>query len=328
MELSLPRSIREFYLNLDPRIPVAFVLLVYLALGLTVLDIRRTPAQALTTTVSCLALELGCCWLFYRRLIFPLSMFITSLSLSFLLSFENSFFLLFLPVFYSVAMKYLLTFDGRHFFNPAGTAVSLSVMTSQKLITIAPASQWNTLTIMPAVVVACGLLFVIPKVRRTWLVASYLLFFLIFALIRAQLDSEMISGDVLVWGTLSSASFLIFTFFMITDPATSPKGSKEQVVYGFFLALIDFLLHLRQNYYTFFLSLFVLTWIRFLYLHLSAAAGEGVGSYLRKRFWGPRYYWRPLFFGTLLFVGSYDFKSYSGSNAQAMVTVWKLVRFP
>jgi enediyne biosynthesis protein E4 len=267
----------------------------------------------LTTTSTCLAFELTCAWLFQKKLIFPLSIFITSLSLSFLLDYKTGSAFLFLPVFYAVAMKYLLTYNGKHFFNPAGTAVTLSVMTSAKLITLAPASQWNGFGPMPFLVLAFGALLVLPKVNRTWLVGSYFLSFLLFALVRAKLNAAFIDPEVLIWGTISSVSFLIFIFFMITDPATSPANPREQLLYGLALGAIDFLLHLRHNYYTFFLSLFIIT---------------GALGYFQKRFLSSKHFFRPLVLGPLLALLLLGLNAQRTQSLRPIHPGWRLELIP
>ncbi|HWU43120.1 MAG TPA: CRTAC1 family protein, partial [Bdellovibrio sp.] len=99
-----------------------------------------------------------------------------------------------------------------------------------------------------------------------------------------------------------SPSFFIFTFFMITDPATSPADRKNQIWVGFWLALIDLLLHLRQSYYTFFYAALILGCTRFLINHYRAARPVGFKKYFVENFWMNGYFKRPLLLG-LLFVG-------------------------
>ena len=112
------------YQNIDPRLPVLGILFLYLALGLTVLGFNRTPLQILTTSLSCCTLEVVFCYLFKRKIVFPLSALITSFSLSFLLNYTHDFFLLFAPLFFAIGSKYIFQFDGRHKLNPAMAGVS------------------------------------------------------------------------------------------------------------------------------------------------------------------------------------------------------------
>ncbi|HWU44083.1 MAG TPA: RnfABCDGE type electron transport complex subunit D, partial [Bdellovibrio sp.] len=156
--------IKVKYQEIDPRIPVAFILFLYLILGLTVLGFNRSPVQAITTTISCLVFELVLTRIFKGVWVFPLSAMITSFSLSFLLNYSHDYFLLFVPVFFAIGSKHLVTFKGKHALNPAMIGVSMSLLFSHDLITAAPAYQWNGIGAMSVFVLMLGLMFVIPKV--------------------------------------------------------------------------------------------------------------------------------------------------------------------
>ena len=100
--------------------------------------------------------------------------------------------------------------------------------------------------------------------------------------------------ETLFLGTLTSPSFLIFSFFMITDPATSPSGEKKQIISGFLLALIDLALHLKQSYFTFFYAALILGSAQLLFLHAKALLNQGFLIYFHQRFIQSRYFIRPL----------------------------------
>lgn len=297
------QRLKEFYFKMDPRIPVFLILLSYLILGFTVLGFNRTPLQALVTTSSALIFEVLLARYFQKKWIFPLSALITSLSLSFLLNYSHSYILLAVPVFFAIGSKYIFTFKGKHALNPAMMGVSLSLLFSHDLITAAPAYQWNGLASMSFFIVTLGLLFVIPKVNRTPLVLAFLITFTLQTALRSWIMKHHLPFETLFLGTLSSPSFFIFTFFMITDPATSPSDKKQQIQVGILLALVDLLLHLKQSYYTFFYAALIVGGGRLLWRHGGEAYTVGLWRYAKSRFFHSGYYRRPLFFGLLAFVG-------------------------
>ncbi|MBK9323773.1 MAG: VCBS repeat-containing protein [Bdellovibrionaceae bacterium] len=297
-------KIKIRFANMDPRIPVAVILFLYLVLGLTLLGFNRTPLQVLTTTTSCMALEALCTRFFKGVWVFPFSAMITSFSLSFLLNYSHDFFLLFVPVFFAIGCKYLITFRGRHALNPAMVGVSFSLLFSHNLITAAPAYQWNGIGAMSAFVLILGLMFVIPKVNRHWLVISFLFFFTIQTALRALIMRHHLPFETLFLGTLSSPSFLIFTFFMITDPATTPSDRKTQIWVGFWLAIVDLALHLRQSYYTFFYAALIVGAFRFAMNHYSSARVVGFKAYFQRNFIDSSYYKRPLILGGIFLLGT------------------------
>ncbi len=303
-----PRSpgsrVFQYYKEIDPRIPVAAILFIYLLLGLTILGFNRTPLQAFITTVSCCTLEILLTRFFDKKWVLPLSALITSLSLSFLLNYSHDYFLLFIPAFFAIGSKHIFRFNNKHALNPAMVGVALSLLLSSDLVTAAPAYQWNGIAHMSVFIIALGMIFVIPKVSRIWLVMSFLCTFTIATALRAMIMRHHLPFETLFLGTLSSPSFFIFTFFMITDPATSPPTKKDQVIVGVSLALLDLALHLRQSYYTFFYAALIVGSCRLATKHFKAARTRGFGPYFKERFFLSGYYKRPLTLFALFLVGT------------------------
>ena len=299
---------------MDPRIPVAAILFTYLVLGLTVLGFNRSPWQVLMTTSSCLLLEGLLTKFFHKKWIFPLSAMISSFSLSFLLNYSHDIFLLFIPVFFAIGSKHLVRFNGRHALNPALAGVSFSLLFSHNLITAAPAYQWNGIGSMSIFVLMLALMFVIPKVNRHWLVLSFLFFFTIQTALRALIMRNHLPFETLFLGTLSSPSFLIFTFFMITDPPTTPPDRRSQIWIGFWLAIIDLALHLRQSYYTFFYAALIVGCFRFFLNHFRASKIVGFKTYFLQNFLLSGYYKRPLILGSLFLLGTGVYRGWIRPN--------------
>src|SRR5262249_50987720 len=138
-----------------------------------------------------------------------------------------------------------------------------------------------------------SLMFFMPSIDRTPLVASFMITFTAQTFLRAMIMRHHLPFETLFLGTLSSPSFLLFSFFMITDPRTSPSDRKEQIRAGIALALIDLLFHIRQSYYTFFYAAFTLTSIRLTWKHFQAARAEGFARYVSQTFYYSGYWKRP-----------------------------------
>lgn len=322
------KSLKQFFVDLDPRIPVASILFTYLVLGLTVLGFNRSPQQAIVTTITCCTLEVLLTYFLKKKWIFPLSAMITSFSLSFLLNYSHDFLLLFIPILFAIGSKYVLQLNGKHFFNPAMMGVALSLLFCEDLVTASPAYQWNGIATMSIFIVTLGLLFVIPKVSRTWLVLSFLFFFTIQTALRAWIMKHHLPFETLFLGTLSSPSFFIFTFFMITDPATSPKTKKDQIIVGFFLATTDLILHLYQSYYTFFYAALIVSSVRFIYFHFKQARQNGYFIYLQNRFFKSRYYIQPLIMAAIALVWFTSYSQWWRVDKSDSKLNWTLEKIP
>ena len=233
LKINPVRNLYVEFQKIDPRIPVLVILIGYLVLGFTVLGFNRTPTQAIITTISTCLLEAIYTRIFKKVWALPLSALITSCSLSILLNYSHNYYMLLVPVYFAISTKYFFTVKGRHVFNPAQIAVTMSLIFAGELITAAPAYQWNGIENMSVFIGMLGIFFLLPKINRHYLVLSFLITFTAQTFLRAMIMKHHLPFETLFLGTLSSPAFFLFTFFMITDPATSPSSKKLQIIFGF-----------------------------------------------------------------------------------------------
>jgi Na+-translocating ferredoxin:NAD+ oxidoreductase RnfD subunit len=69
---------------------------------------------------------------------------------------------------------------------------------------------------------------------------------------------------------LTGVSFLLFTFYMVTDPGATPSNSREQIVFGAAIAVVYCLLVLGNIAFSFFYALFLVSLVRGLVLRFKA----------------------------------------------------------
>ncbi|HZA54006.1 MAG TPA: RnfABCDGE type electron transport complex subunit D, partial [Candidatus Udaeobacter sp.] len=253
----------------DPRVPFAVILTIYAILGFTLLRFSRSPSQMLLTVASACALDMILAYLLRgRQLIVPISAYISGLSLALLLNYSHNHYLLFLPVYLAIGSKYLFTYNGRHVYNPSMFGVAVSLFIGGDLITTAPAYQWGGSWAMSAFMLTAALSLFVFRIGRSALIVSFLGFYVLQILLRAYIMRWYLPPEALIFGTLSSAPFFLFVFYMITDPQTSPSTTKGQVWLALVLTLVDLYLHRLTSLYTFFYAAFIVTTARYLYLHL------------------------------------------------------------
>lgn len=325
---TLPSSLEKIYAKADPRWIIAAILGSYNILGFTVLGFNRSPLQMIVTSIMACLLELLLCYWVQRKWVFPLSALISSFSLSLLLNYSHSYWILAVPVFFTIGSKYFLTLNGRHFFNPALTGVVLCLLFSNTFITAAPAYQWTGIENLWVFMTFLGVFFLLPKINRHWLVLSFLVTFTAQTALRAIIMRHHLPFETLFLGTLTSPSFILFTFFMITDPMTSPKTKKDQIIVGASIALLDLLYHIFQSYYTFFFAGFTVASIRFLWFHYKAYRDGGGVEGFKKRVNETKYL-RKLS-GSLI-AGLLVFGTYSIASSPAhlsKVLNWKFETIP
>lgn len=268
----------------DPRIPFASLLAIYAILGFTLLGFNRQWWQMALIVGSGCALEVIFSWVFTKRKIVPLSAFISCTSLGILLNYSHHSWVLFFPVFLTIGSKYLLTFQGRHVFNPSMFGVAVSLLLSHELITAAPAYQWAGASLTMSIFIAAGALTLfMSRVGKTPLVLSFLFFYAVQTAIRAFIMRHHLPWQTLFLGTLESPPFFLFTFYMITDPATSPKTTRGQIILALALTIIDGVLHFRESVYTFFYAALTVGTARFVFMH-GRALWQGKGARLKALF--------------------------------------------
>jgi Na+-transporting NADH:ubiquinone oxidoreductase subunit NqrB len=176
------------------------------------------------------------------------SALITSLGLC-LLCKGNAIATLSLAGFLAIAGKYLIRFKNKHIFNPANFGIVMAVIvtgvihyfTKGSFVSDAWVSpgQWGDDVIYLFVLGALGAI-VLLKVGRIW---TSLAFFGTFG-------GLVFARDILYQGwpmdhffhTMTNGSLLLFTFFMITDPVTTPNAQKPRIIWAVLIGIISFLL--------------------------------------------------------------------------------------
>lgn len=292
----------------DPRYWIAAAQFSYILLGFTVLGFNRTPIQVAITVLSTMTFELLLHRIFRGQWIFPLSAMITSFGLSLLVNYAHNYYLLLIPVFFAIGSKYIFTFKDRHYLNPAMSGVYFSLLFGGGLISSSPAYQWRGIESMAAFIAMFGILFLLPKINRTWLVLSFFLTFTAQTALRALIMKHHLPFETLFFGTISTPAFFLFLFFMITDPATSPSSKRSQIAFGVALGLLDLALHIKQSYGTFFKSLFWLSIARLAWAHLKHMVDtRDPWGHFKGAFLGNRYFLRPVTLSALvvLSLGTY-----------------------
>jgi ferredoxin-NADP reductase/Na+-translocating ferredoxin:NAD+ oxidoreductase RnfD subunit len=129
----------------------------------------------------------------------------------------------------SQASKYILSYKGKHFFNPAAFAVVLAAFTISQ-----SASWWvGTLSMLPLIII--GGLLIVRKIQRFDLVLSFLLVAIASITIFSPSRSEffLISEKILI-----DSPILFFSFIMLTEPFTTPPTRKWRILYGVLIGLI------------------------------------------------------------------------------------------
>jgi Na+-translocating ferredoxin:NAD+ oxidoreductase RnfD subunit len=243
----------------DPRWLFASFLSTYLVLGHLFLSFNRAPFELAIAFGTCCALDMLYTWVTTRKLLVPLSAFISACGLGILFTAPGSAWFMLLTSWLTITGKHLVTWRGRHLFNPTNLALVVMLLASGGQVAIAPAYQWGGSYEIVALVFALGLV-VMTRVNKLVLVLTFWSVFAAGALLRAELTH--MPAEITLWAQVSGGAFMLFSFFMITDPKTSPSSLGGQVVFGAVLGLIDLWLQLSFAVFSLFYALFLVCALR------------------------------------------------------------------
>jgi hypothetical protein len=158
----------------------------------------------------------------------------------------------------------------RHVLNPSNFGISVTLLLFPS-VGIAPPYQFTENTsgiadwIVPVVIICTGSYLNIRATGRIPLILAWLCAFAVQAAIRATINGTPLSAGLL---PMTGVAFVLFTFYMITDPATSPAKTRSQI--GFAVAVAAFYAMFMELHIVFglFYSLTIVTAARGLWLAL------------------------------------------------------------
>ncbi len=217
----------------DPRYYQVAVLASLLAFGIAVLDfgIRWQNAAAILLTAQAVQF-IGTRAAGLPRFD-PLSALITSLSLTLLLRTEFVA-LAMLAAIIAIGSKFLIRVRGKHVFNPANVALVTLMLTSD--YAWVSSGQWGSAAI-GAFALACLGFLVLTRAKRAETTIAFLAFYGMLLFGRALWLGDPLSIPV---HQMQNGALLIFAFFMISDPKTTPNSPFGRVLFASIVAGIAF----------------------------------------------------------------------------------------
>jgi hypothetical protein len=163
----------------------------------------------------------------------------------------------------------------RHCLNPSNTGIAFTLLLFP-WIGIAPPYQFTENLsgvgdwLLPTIIIVSGTFLNTRFTGRIPLILGWLGGFLLQAALRSQLQGTPFVAAIL---PVTGMAFLLFTFYMVTDPATTPSPPLRQLAFGGSVAAVYGLLMLMHVVFGLFFSLLVVCSMRGL--------GLAVLSYVR-----------------------------------------------
>ena len=164
------------------------------------------------------------------------SVLISAMSLCLLLK-TNHWYISLLAAFLTVASKYVFRFDHKHVFNPSAFGIIATIFITNDAW-LSP-GQWGSNAVIFFAATILGII-VVTRVQKLDVSLAFLLSFIVLLYWRQVY--------VLGWPldyfihSVSTGSLLLFTFFMISDPKTSPNHPVARIIWAVLIAFVSFYL--------------------------------------------------------------------------------------
>jgi Na+-translocating ferredoxin:NAD+ oxidoreductase RnfD subunit len=251
----------------DPRLHVASVIITIHVLGQVGLHFRVSIPQILAAILACWVIEVVLTFRSARMFVWPASAMLTGSGVALILRvvgtppdqpwYTGDWWVFAGVAAFALLTKYVIKYRGSHVFNPSniGLVVAFIVLGVSRVEPLdfwwGPLTAW--LAIAYAVILVGGTLIT----RRLKLLALAGTFWVALA---AGLGVLAASGHCMTanwafapvcgvdyWRVIvTSPEVMIFLFFMITDPKTTPAGRVGRVLFGLLVAIVSVLLMAPQ----------------------------------------------------------------------------------
>jgi Na+-transporting NADH:ubiquinone oxidoreductase subunit NqrB len=131
----------------------------------------------------------------------------------------------------TIASKFLVRFRGKHIFNPTnGGIVAMLLLTDH--VWVSP-GQWGAAAFFAALLACVGGI-VVNRAARSDVTLAFITFYCSLVFGRSLYLGEPWAIPI---HRLENGAFLLFSFFMISDPKTTPDSRSGRVVFAAIVAL-------------------------------------------------------------------------------------------
>ena len=217
----------------DPRYYQIAVLGTLVAYGVLALDFGIRLENAIVIVIVALLTQFAGTKAVGLPRFDPLSPLITSLSLTLLLR-TDLVAIAALAALIAISSKFLVRIRGKHVFNPANVAI-VTLMVSSDHAWLS-SGQWGSAAI-GSFALACLGFIVLTRARRAESTLGFLGFYALLLFGRALWLGDPLTIPV---HQLQNGALLVFAFFMISDPKTTPDSVAGRVIYSMLVASLAF----------------------------------------------------------------------------------------
>jgi len=258
--------------RLDPRLYQISVLALLLAYGMARVGLDIEPARALAIVATALLTQFAGTMLDGLPRFDPKSALISGLSLCLLLR-TNDAWLAVLAAVVAVGSKFVVRVRGKHVFNPTNLALVVLMLATARVW--ASPGQWGSVAVFAFLLASAGGL-VVNRAARADVTWAFLAGWVTLLVARSLWLGDPLSIPL---HRLQNGALVLFAFFMISDPRTTPDSRAGRILFAVLVAagayIVQFKLFRTNG----------LLW--------SLAACSLIVPLIDRLLPGPRHQWRP-----------------------------------
>jgi len=230
--------------RLDPKYLIVFLITLVLVVGEARYNILGGYDRLASALGTCLATEVLLSRLLRGRVANLSSAYITGISLALLIKPQaNILWPFVLGGFLAIGSKYVLTYRGRHLWNPSNFAIALLLLAAADSVAVL-SHQWGNDLRINLVIWAFGLA-VASRARVLHVTLTYVVCFLLFAVLR----NAIVGGPLLAeLAPITGPMYQLFVFFMVTDPRTTVSARRGRIVVVAIVALVETVIRLAGDF--------------------------------------------------------------------------------
>jgi hypothetical protein len=152
----------------------------------------------------------------------------------------------------------------RHFYNPSNFGITVTLLLFS-WVGIAPPYHFTENLdrigdwLLPGIIIVTGTFLNARFTHRLPLIAAWLGGFFAQAVVRSLVFGTPLAAPLL---PMTGMAFILYTFYMVTDPATTPTGQKAQIAYGAGVAIVYGLLMTGHIVFGLFFALTIVCTVR------------------------------------------------------------------
>ncbi len=260
-------------------------------LGHTVLGFEQSWAQPLVALATAYSLELIfellTCWSLGRKPAFTgglrnfvdflLPGHISALAIGMLIYANDRLWVVAFAVAVAITSKILFRAPvgggkSRHFYNPSNFGITVTLLLFTWVSISPPYHFTENLDrigdwLLPAIIVCTGSFLNARFTRRVPLILAWLIGFVAQAAIRSVIfETPLVAGLL----PMTGLPFVLYSFYMVTDPATTPFRTRGQIAFGAGVAAVYGVLVMGHVVFDLFFSLTIVCTLRAVHLYAVA----------------------------------------------------------